>query len=369
MYGLDIIIPDTGFATDPNFLSLDYADDDDALLAPGALALFDPAHSVNPIFAVPASGATVPNIAWKRLRDNVGSAVVAGSIAATTLTVSSVGAGALKRGQVITGTGITAGTYILRQLTGAAGGPGTYQVNLSQTVASTTITAAALDIASGGLKRLGADIAGVTQTELTAKGGLHIMVSQANNTAASQSVGIGGSSVTNPGGFALAAYLHANADHEFYYSRHDRQTRAALTTDPVPVSIGENIGTSNRLFSQNGVTGAFSPGAGKSFLSPSNFAALGERFGAYQFPAGSGAAYAGSRVYPYLFMLGTYGGYSTATYFNKSASAIVRRIYLEDLTVSGRTFEQVLATDYPLWQAWTASGGRYDADSWTPPIA
>jgi hypothetical protein len=63
-----------------------------------------------------------------------------GSIATTTLTVSAVASGTLLPGMVISGTGVTAGTYIVVQLTGTTGGVGTYTVSVSQTVSSTTIT-------------------------------------------------------------------------------------------------------------------------------------------------------------------------------------------------------------------------------------
>jgi len=67
------------------------------------------------------------------------------SIASTTMTVTAVGSGVIAVGQVITGTGVTAGTTILAQLTGSAGSTGTYTVSASQTVASTTITIIGLD--------------------------------------------------------------------------------------------------------------------------------------------------------------------------------------------------------------------------------
>jgi hypothetical protein len=66
--------------------------------------------------------------------------VVTGSIATTVLTVTVLTSGFLAAGQTITGTGVTAGTYIVGQLTGAAGGVGTYAVSISQTAASTSIT-------------------------------------------------------------------------------------------------------------------------------------------------------------------------------------------------------------------------------------
>lgn len=69
-----------------------------------------------------------------------------GSIAGTTLTVSSVISGSLAVGQLITGTGVSASppgssaTYITALGTGT-GGAGTYTVNISQTVSSTTMNA------------------------------------------------------------------------------------------------------------------------------------------------------------------------------------------------------------------------------------
>lgn len=67
------------------------------------------------------------------------------SISGTTMNVTAVASGVVQVGQVITGTGVTAGTSILAQLTGTAGGIGTYTVSTSQTVASTTITIVGVD--------------------------------------------------------------------------------------------------------------------------------------------------------------------------------------------------------------------------------
>jgi hypothetical protein len=65
-----------------------------------------------------------------------GPAIVVGSISSTTLTVASVSSGTLAIGQGISGTGITAGTYI------TAGSGTSWTINQSQTVGSgTTITA------------------------------------------------------------------------------------------------------------------------------------------------------------------------------------------------------------------------------------
>lgn len=66
--------------------------------------------------------------------------------AGTILTVITPPTGTLRIGQVLSGTGITAGTIIINQLTGTTGGVGTYTVSgVAQLVASTTITASVPD--------------------------------------------------------------------------------------------------------------------------------------------------------------------------------------------------------------------------------
>jgi hypothetical protein len=71
------------------------------------------------------------------------SSTFTGSIATTTLTVTAMLSGdAIVLGMFVSGTGVTAGTYITAFGTGT-GGTGTYTVSTSQTASSTTITASA----------------------------------------------------------------------------------------------------------------------------------------------------------------------------------------------------------------------------------
>jgi len=65
------------------------------------------------------------------------------SIAGTTMTVTAVASGALATNQFVFGTGIAGGTYITA---GPGGGPGSYTVNTSQTVASTALQAYGPDV-------------------------------------------------------------------------------------------------------------------------------------------------------------------------------------------------------------------------------
>ena len=69
-------------------------------------------------------------------------AIVTASISGTILTVTGISSGAINVGQTLGGTGVVAGTKIVAMLTGAGNNVnevGTYQLNISQTVASTTI--------------------------------------------------------------------------------------------------------------------------------------------------------------------------------------------------------------------------------------
>jgi hypothetical protein len=68
-------------------------------------------------------------------------AIFTGSIATSTLTVTAVSAGALAPGQLLQDAGLLAmGTTIVAQLTGSAGGIGTYSVSIPQAVSSEAMT-------------------------------------------------------------------------------------------------------------------------------------------------------------------------------------------------------------------------------------
>lgn len=81
-------------------------------------------------------------------------ATITGSIAGGTMTVTVVATGTLGNGDVLSGTGVTANTYITGQLTGTTGGVGTYSVTPSQNKPSQSITAygpgVSYDSTSGG---------------------------------------------------------------------------------------------------------------------------------------------------------------------------------------------------------------------------
>ncbi len=66
---------------------------------------------------------------------------VTGSITGNVMTVTVVGSGTVVPGATISGTGVTSGSKVIRQLTGTTGGVGTYEVTpQEQSAASTTIS-------------------------------------------------------------------------------------------------------------------------------------------------------------------------------------------------------------------------------------
>lgn len=118
-----------------------------------------------------------------------------GSISTTTLTVSAVASGSLAVGSLISGAGVTPGTYITALGTGK-GNTGTYTINNSQTVSSEAMTAA--NAATPGFSATGS-ISGTTLTvSAVASGSLQIgdLVSGAgvapNTVITALGTGVGG---------------------------------------------------------------------------------------------------------------------------------------------------------------------------------
>lgn len=111
----------------------------------GALTALLDACLVNGYGSIPCAGMEIGQTTTNKRQYILNrGAVVTGSIAGTTLTVSAVTSGKLAVGQTISGSGVTVGTTITAVLTGIVGGIGTYTVSASQTVASTAITATSL---------------------------------------------------------------------------------------------------------------------------------------------------------------------------------------------------------------------------------
>jgi hypothetical protein len=97
----------------------------------------------NPVMNAIIGGGT--NLTFQATSDSTSttaaSAALGGSIATTVFTDTTHGSGRFTVGSILTGTGVAAGTYITSLGTGTgANNGGTYNVNISQTVTSQTIT-------------------------------------------------------------------------------------------------------------------------------------------------------------------------------------------------------------------------------------
>jgi hypothetical protein len=97
------------------------------------------------------------------------------TIAGTTMTVATVSSGVIAPGQVITGGTVTTGTRVVSQLSGTAGGAGTYTVSLAQTQTSFAATCAYdLTVTIDGVVKTGANINLSTATSWSAVAALLI---------------------------------------------------------------------------------------------------------------------------------------------------------------------------------------------------
>jgi hypothetical protein len=157
----------------------------------------------NPPTGASVTGAIAANVVTGAIAVNS----VTGSIAGQVLTVTAVGSGVLAAGQTISGTGVDTGTTILAQLSGTAGGAGTYTVSVSQTAASTAITASGggltVSAVTTGVLQVGQTIsgagitAGTTITALgTGAGGAGTYAVSISQTAASTTVTASGGTLT-----------------------------------------------------------------------------------------------------------------------------------------------------------------------------
>ncbi len=126
------------------------------------------------LFAATGSAPTATNTSFTIAAATQAS--VTASITDNVMTVTAVGAGVLRPGATISGSGVVTGTKITAQLSGTAGGAGTYAVNIAgQSVASTTITQDYGTLTLSGTNS-GAFAVGMTLTGTGITAGSHIIV-------------------------------------------------------------------------------------------------------------------------------------------------------------------------------------------------
>lgn len=280
---------------------------DDPVLTAGSLILLDPAHPARPLAAgVPASGGLIPNLAWVEAAATIG-----GNPAQATLD---------------------------------------HPFLWSAT-------------ANNGVKG---------KLERSTKGGLHGIVSQAVALASGD-----GAWVTLPA--AMRAYLIANQAHRYYMSMWDRLTRI---NGGVLNTTGANeagvIGTSTAA-SLTAFTPKFgpvtAPGTPSTFVrtdpvSPA-INTLGNRYVSVatinnNTMGGAAVTYLGGHLWG--APTNSIGASVLAACNTFWPSMLMYRFYLEDLTVSGRSYAAVDALDYAEYTKQVLTGGgRYYGDTFTAP--
>lgn len=282
---------------------------DDPLLTAGSIFLYDPSHSAGAFSGV-ADDTAIPNIAWKEAQAVIGS-----------------------------GTQTTLGGKLKVQI-----------------------------VANDQAK-----------IERTSKGGVHFIISQTNDSAGPPY------NFCNvlPRGL-VQTYIDNNVDHDLYFSTWVRLTRRQILPSGAPQSYfhkAEN--TSNYLFFLQ--AGDVTPVSGAALLgrdtaNPAGYtndiavgAAIFRSLGVTAYtgtkPALSGSGdTAGIDANGVHFTGGRSGAWSTAIFNqNKAPSLVLERMYIEDLTVSGRTYAQVDALDLALFNDMHAVGGRWYGDTYTAP--
>lgn len=211
----------------------------------------------------------------------------------------------------------------------------------------------------------GAQGSGLAKTEMTARGGVHQITSQASDPGSQAN-----------GRFllptALREFLYANPTHKIFLSVWGRITRPYVTTTNAQTAWAEFVsttsGTSNlrailRTPSTNGVNA--SGNAGRAIPNAVGPGLANAMTDGWLGTAPSAAS--GLRANVGVLGVGELYNY-TAPIRQSHASRVIYRVYGEDLTLSGRTYAQVDALDQAEYtkQVLTA-GGRYYGDTFTDP--
>lgn len=215
-----------------------------------------------------------------------------------------------------------------------------------------------------GIFRLAGNINNGTlgKVERSGKGGIHVIVSQANPLEAGDGVAVNAPA-------ALYTYLAANPTHDIYFSAWDRQTRADKVTGANSAFVyATSSSTSHGPFNVYN-TNAFTPGGWAAVEPPGN--AVGPRRTALTvtgYGGGAGSLPARSGLPLWGAPASTLNANTLATRNEGWPSFITYRVYIEDLTVSGRTHAEVDALDYALYaKDVLTAGGRYHGDTFTDP--
>jgi len=196
--------------------------------------------------------------------------------------------------------------------------------------------------------------------ELSAKGGLHVIKSQVGDTNTTRFV------VKLP--TAIIAYMLANKSNKFFLSMWHEVTRKAESNSLPIAAIAHSSYSVDFILNMqsNGAPGGSAANrlGLSSNLNPSAATGTAKQ----QVAVNGSTGTVSSLVYADLFIFGGVPSTGPLTgAVNKGGSHILYRCYLEDLTVSGRTYEEVKAIDDQLFAAAFSPGGKFYGDTFTDP--
>lgn len=224
-----------------------------------------------------------------------------------------------------------------------------------------TIAGAANTAANTGAKvyRVGGStlVDGTALLERSSKGGLHAALDPTETVQATLAFAL---FMADP----IWTFLRANVSHNIYWSLWHRITRPAAPTNgartawmaPAAYALVEHDRTSNAALGSRPATNVAGPELRNAAAPTANSGSLG----------------ANSQQATNLFA-GANGGLtynqSSADKLNKMGSHIFYRAYVEDLTLSGRSYAAVDAIDNALYtKEVLTAGGRYYGDTFTDPV-
>lgn len=199
-------------------------------------------------------------------------------------------------------------------------------------------------------------------TEITTKKGIHVINSQ---TVSAQDQGFMISLAD-----LIKNYIVANSTHKYFMSVWGLTTRVTLdsTNQYSQAGISSISPNSTQLMTFLGALHA--PGSASPFTLGTRVSQSYSVLGKYiknQAVTGfsGGTAPTVGNLLAYL-QIGSKDPYKSFD-VNKAASGIIYKWYIEDLTVSGRSYADVDAIDNALYTTAFAAGGRYYGDTYTDP--
>jgi hypothetical protein len=250
----------------------------------------------------------------------------------------------------------------------------TWLPNIATDEASQLLGSAALadigvkmNIGGNWIEGSGAGQSGIS--ERTAKGGLHTITSRLRSPA-------GGLNMKRfLGGAKFAPYLAANSTHDFYVSLWKKHTRAEAPFGPIYPTFARFAALTGGGVMANMMAGGSQPSTGAQWINAANNGANtgvnnATKVGVYAINnSGTSAVVPDPTA---TWMMGPFWGderdYSASASPYPWNSMVAYRWYIEDLTVSGRTYAQVAALDDAEHTKQVLTlGGRYFGDTNTDP--